>query len=130
MQSSQTSAPSAGNGLRLHGKVAIVTGSATGIGRACAKAMAAAGAAVTIDYVGAADPAQQAVAEIEQAGGKAIAVEADVTQQDHMQHLIDETVRHFGRLDIMQNNAGFEQKHPFLDMPFDIFQRVIAINLT
>jgi glucose 1-dehydrogenase len=130
MQSSQTSAPSAGNGPRLHGKVAVVTGSATGIGRACAQAMAAQGAAVTIDYVGPSDPARQVVAEIEQAGGRAIAVEADVTQQDQMQHIVDETVHHFGRLDIMQNNAGYEQKHPFLEMPFDIFQRVIDINLT
>lgn len=116
--------------MRLQGKVAIVTGSATGIGRACAIAMAREGASVAIDYIGAPDDANGVVAEIEKAGGKAIAVEADISQADQVQNLIDETVRQLGRLDIMQNNAGWEKKVPFLDMPFEIYQRTIAINLT
>jgi glucose 1-dehydrogenase len=116
--------------MRLQGKVAIVTGSATGIGKACAKAMACEGACVTIDYVGSPDDANAVVADIEKAGGKAIAVQADVTKQEQVQNLIDETVRQFGRLDIMQNNAGWEKKVAFLDMPFDVYQKVIDINLT
>lgn len=116
--------------MRLQGKVAIVTGSATGIGRACAMGMAREGAAVTIDYIGSADDANQVVAEIEKNGGKALAVEADVTNQDQMQNLVDQTVQTFGRLDIMQNNAGYEKKIPFLDMPLDVYRRVIDINLT
>jgi glucose 1-dehydrogenase len=116
--------------LSLHGKVAIITGSATGIGKACAKAMARAGACVTIDYVGSADDANQVVADIEKESGRAIAVQADISQQDQVQNLVDETVRQFGRLDIMQNNAGYEKKIPFLDMPFDVYRKVVDINLT
>ena len=116
--------------MRLEGKVAIVTGSASGIGTACAQAMAREGACVTIDYVGNPAPAQSVVDGIKQAGGRAIAVEADISKQDQVQHLIDETVREFGRLDIMQNNAGWEKKIPFLDMPLETYQRVIDINLT
>jgi len=118
------------NGQRaLNGKVAIVTGSASGIGAACAKAMAHQGASVTIDYVGNSDAANQVVSEIEKDGGRAIAVSADISKPDQVQNLIDETVKSFGRLDIMHNNAGWEKKIPFLDMPFEIFQRTIDINL-
>ena len=118
------------NGQRaLNGKVAIVTGSATGIGAACAKAMAHQGASVTIDYVGNADAANQVVSEIEKDGGRAIAVAADISKPDQMQNLIDQTVSTFGRLDIMHNNAGWEKKIPFLEMPFEIFQRTTDINL-
>jgi glucose 1-dehydrogenase len=92
--------------------------------------MAREGAAVTIDYVGTAADAQAVVDSITQSGGKAIAVEADISKEADVQHLVDETVRQFGRLDIMQNNAGWEKKVPFLDMPFDTYQKVIEINLT
>lgn len=118
------------NGQRaLTGKVAIVTGSASGIGAACAKAVAREGAAVTIDYVGNADAARKIVSEIEKDGGRAIAVEADISKPDQVQNLIDQTVKTFGRLDIMHNNAGWEKKIPFLEMPFEIYQRTIDINL-
>jgi glucose 1-dehydrogenase len=116
--------------MRLEGKVAIVTGSATGIGMACALAMAREGACVTIDFVGNSASAQGVVDAIKQAGGRALAIEADVSKQDQVQNLVDETVREFGRLDIMHNNAGWEKKLPFLDMPFDVYQQVIDINLT
>jgi glucose 1-dehydrogenase len=116
--------------MRLEGKVAIVTGSATGIGMACAQAMAREGACVTIDFVGNSASAQDVVDAIKQAGGRAMAVEADVSKQDQVQNLVDETVREFGRLDIMHNNAGWEKKFPFLDTPFDVYQQVIDINLT
>ena len=116
--------------MRLQGKVAIVTGSATGIGRACAQVMAKEGASVVIDYVGSPSDAQGVVDAITAAGGHAAAVEADISQEDQVQHLVDEAVRAFGRLDIMQNNAGWEHKVPFLDTPLDIFRKVIDINLT
>jgi glucose 1-dehydrogenase len=115
--------------VELQGKVAIITGASSGIGKACALAMAREGARVTIDYVGSPDPANQVVAEIEKSGGRALAVEADVTNSDDIQKLVDITVSEFGRLDIMQNNAGWEKKFPFLQMPLDIYQRTIAINL-
>jgi glucose 1-dehydrogenase len=116
--------------MRLTGKVAIVTGASSGIGKACATAMAREGASVAIDYVGPPDAANAVCDAIRKDGGKAIAVQADISQQDQVQNLVDETVRSFGRLDIMQNNAGYENKLPFLETPFDVYQRVIAINLS
>jgi glucose 1-dehydrogenase len=116
--------------MRLEGKVAIITGSATGIGMACAQAMAREGACVTIDYVGNPGSAQSVVDGIKRYGGSALAVEADISKQDQVQSLVDETVREFGRLDIMHNNAGWEKKIPFLDMPLETYQQVIDINLT
>jgi glucose 1-dehydrogenase len=117
--------------MRLQGKVAIITGSATGIGKAMAQAMAREGAAVTIDYVGhQQDAANGVVHDIEQAGGKALAVSADVSQLDQVQNLVAQTVQKFGRLDIMVNNAGIEEKHPFLEMPLEVWNKVIAVDLT
>jgi glucose 1-dehydrogenase len=116
--------------MQLQSKVAIVTGAATGIGRAIARAMAREGAAVTIDYVGQPGHASETVSQIEQNGGKAFAVEADVSKPDQVQKLVGQTVQKFGRLDILVNNAGLEKKHPFLEMPVDVWNEVIAVNLT
>ena len=115
--------------MRLQNKVAIITGSATGIGKAIAICMAREGAAVTIDYVGSPDAAAGVVRQIESDKGRALAVDADVTQPDQVQSLIDQTVQKFGRLDIMVNNAGIEEKHPFLEMPLDVYEKVLAVNL-
>jgi glucose 1-dehydrogenase len=116
--------------MRLQNKVAIVTGSATGIGRAIALAMAREGAAVAIDYVGSADGADQLVQQIASIGGKAIAVEADVSQPDQVANLVKQTIQKFGYLDILVNNAGIEKKVPFLEVPLDLWNNVIAVNLT
>lgn len=116
--------------MRLHNKVAIITGSGTGIGRAIAIEMAREGAAVTIDYVGKPDNAAQVVTQIEQDGGTALAVDADVTKPDQVNSLIAQAVEKFGRLDIFVNNAGIEEKHPFLETPLDLWNKVIAVNLT
>ncbi|MGH7728750.1 MAG: SDR family oxidoreductase [Vulcanimicrobiaceae bacterium] len=116
--------------MQLQGKVAIVTGAATGIGSAIAKRLASAGAAVAIDYVGDPKSAAPVVAAITSAGGKAVAVAADVSDERQVAHLVAETVRAFGKLDILVNNAGIEQKHPFLEMPLAVWNKVIAVNLT
>jgi glucose 1-dehydrogenase len=117
--------------MRLQGKVAIITGSATGIGKAMAQAMAREGAAVVINYIGhQQDAANGVVHDIEQAGGKALAVVADVSQLDQVQRLVAQTVHTFGRLDIMVNNAGIEEKHPFLEMPLEVWNKIIAVDLT
>jgi glucose 1-dehydrogenase len=92
--------------------------------------MAREGAAVTIDYIGPADNATRVVQQIEGEGGKALAVQADVTQKDQITNLVTQTVQTFGRLDIMVNNAGIEEKHPFLEMPLEVWAKVIAVNLT
>jgi len=117
--------------VQLPNKVAIITGAATGIGEAIAMRMASEGAAVTIDYTPTQhDKAALVVSRIKQAGGKALALEVDVTNQDQVKRLIGQTVETFGRLDIMVNNAGMEQEHPFLEMPLDVWNRVIAVDLT
>jgi glucose 1-dehydrogenase len=116
--------------MRLQNKVAIVTGSATGIGKAIAIKMAGEGASVVIDYVGKPDNAGAVVQQIESNGGKALAVDADVTKMDQVQHLVQQAVEKFGRLDIMVNNAGIEEKHPFLETSLDLWNKVIAVNLT
>jgi len=117
--------------MRLQNKVAVITGSATGIGLATAQVMAREGAAVVIDYIaGEQDEADKRVRQIEQSGGKAIAVQADVSKQEDVQNLVDRAVQTFGRLDIMVNNAGVEQEKPFLEMPLEVWNWVIAVDLT
>ncbi len=117
--------------MQLQDKVAIVTGSATGIGEAIAVRMAGEGAAVAIDYIaGQQDKAAQVVSRIEQGGGKAVALEADVSREDQIKRLIAQTVEKFGKLDIMVNDAGVEREHPFLEMPLEVWNWVIAVNLT
>ena len=115
--------------MKLQGKVAVVTGAATGIGRAIAHAMSAEGASVVIDYVGDPQLATQGVAEIQKTGGKAQAIAADVSDPTQAASLIEQTVKAFGRIDILVNNAGIEYKYPFVDFPFDKWQKVIAVDL-
>ena len=116
--------------MKLQNKVAIVTGAATGIGKAIATIMAAEGASVVIDYVG--DPAfaNAAVQAIQSAGGKVTSVAADVSNPGQVNQLIQKAIDSFGKLDILVNNAGLEYKHPFHEFPFELWQKVIAVDLT
>ncbi|MBX6764562.1 MAG: SDR family oxidoreductase [Rubrobacteraceae bacterium] len=116
--------------MQLKDKVAIVTGSSLGIGKAIAKAFGREGAKVTVDYRSHPDEAREAVEEIEKAGGQAIAVQADVSKPEDIKKLVGRTVEEFGRLDIMVNNAGIEEKKPFLETPLETWEKVIAVNLT
>jgi glucose 1-dehydrogenase len=115
--------------MKLQNKVAIITGSATGIGQGIAVRFASEGAAVVVDYVGKPGAADQTLNLIKQAGGKAIAVESDISNPAAVQQLIDTTVKTFGKLDIFVNNAGIEFKHPFTEFPVEQFQKIIAVNL-
>jgi len=116
--------------VQLEDKVAIVTGSSLGIGRAIAVAFGQEGASVAINYRSHPEEGESAVQEIEQAGGKAISVRADVSEPEDVKGLIQRTVQEFGRLDVMVNNAGIEQKMPFLDTPLEVWEKVISVNLT
>lgn len=116
--------------MRLQKKVAIVTGGATGIGQAIAIAFAGEGAATVIDYVGDSKSADATVARITDQGANVFAVEADVSDPAQVQHLIQATIQKYGQVDILVNNAGIEFKKPFLDYPFDWWQKVIAVDLT
>jgi glucose 1-dehydrogenase len=115
--------------VALKGKVAIVTGGNTGIGKAVTLALAAQGANIVIDYI--AD--EQATEELEQQvaalGDKAVGVEADVSQVVDLQRLIDTAVKSFGRVDIMINNAGVETRTSILDTTEDEYRKVIDVNL-
>jgi glucose 1-dehydrogenase len=116
--------------VQLENKVAAVTGSSLGIGRAIAVAFAREGASVVVNYRSHPEEGQAAVDEIEKGGGRAISVQADVSEPEGVQNLIRQTVKEFGRLDVMVNNAGIEQKIPFLETPLEAWEKVISVNLT
>jgi len=115
--------------MSLENKAAIVTGSDSGIGRAIALELARQGAAVTINYHKNEDAALAAKKEIEDAGGKAQIIQADVSSVADLQRLVDGTVSAFGRLDILVNNAGMETRTSTLDTTERQFDTVIAIDL-
>ena len=116
--------------MQLEDKIAIVTGSSLGIGRAIAVAFAREGASLTINYRSHPEQGKEAVEEIEKSGGKAISVQADVSEPEGVKDLIQQTVQEFGRIDVMVNNAGIEQKVPFLETPLEVWEKVISVNLT
>jgi glucose 1-dehydrogenase len=119
-----------GNALQLRDKVAVITGASLGIGSAIAFAFGREGAAVAVDYRTHPDEAKKIVEGIEGSGGRAISVRADVSNPGDVKNLIQNAVEEFGRLDIMVNNAGVEQKMPFLDTPLDVWNKIISVNLT
>jgi 3-hydroxybutyrate dehydrogenase len=113
----------------LQGKAAVVTGAASGIGRAIAAALARAGAAVCIADLNA-EAGRQAAREIVRAGGRAHAVEADVSQVSSVTAMVAESVRAFGRLDILVNNAGLQYVCPIAEYPEDRWNLLIGVMLT
>ena len=116
--------------MRLENKVAVITGSSSGIGSAIALAFAKEGAAVAVDYRSHPGEAKEIVDQVESFGGKAISVHADVSSPEDVKNLIHKAVEEFGRLDVMVNNAGTEEKMPFLETPLDVWNRIISVNLT
>jgi glucose 1-dehydrogenase len=115
--------------MMLQNKVAIVTGGDSGIGRAIVLALAQAGAAVTINYHRNQEAAAEVKQRVEQAGGRALAVQGDVARVAVLQQLIDQTIQAFGRLDIMVNNAGMETRTSVLESSEREFDLVIGVNL-
>jgi len=101
--------------LALSGHTALVTGASTGIGRAIALAYAESGATVVVNHLGSADAAAAVVAAIEANGGRALALEADVSKADHVKRLVEQATAQCGPLHILVNNAGIIQEKPFLD---------------
>lgn len=97
---------------KLENKVAVVTGASKGIGAAIAKGLAAAGASVVVNYASAKAGAEQVVAEITATGGKAIAVQANVSNADDIARLFNETTKAFGAVNILVNNAGVYKFSP------------------
>lgn len=114
--------------MRLKGKVAIVTGSARGLGKAMVLRMAEEGAKIVVTDINL-DGCMAVKEEIEKAGGQAIAVKCDVTNRAEVVALMDETVKAFGKIDILVNNAGITRDSSFLKMTDDQWDAVLNTNL-
>ena len=114
---------------QLEQKVALVTGSDSGIGRAIALAMSAEGATVVVNYAHNEQKGQEVYNQITQQGGKSLLLQADVSQYQQAVGLVQQTVAHFNRIDILVNNAGIEIHSPFLDVTEEQFDRVVGIDL-
>jgi glucose 1-dehydrogenase len=114
----------------LKGQKAIVTGASSGIGKAVAIALAAAGAEVVVNYVGAEAPAQEVVNTISTAGGKAIAVQCDVSNEDQVVAMFQRTIKELGTVDILINNAGLQKDAAIDEMTLAQWNTVIGVNLT
>lgn len=112
----------------LTGKVAIVTGASRGIGRAIAQRLATDGASVVINYAKSADQAQEVVSTIEAEGGKALAVQADMSQVADIRRLFQETIDKFDKLDILVNNAGIAMYKPLAEATEEDFDSTFALN--
>jgi 3-oxoacyl-[acyl-carrier protein] reductase len=124
MEASQTSSQ------HLSERVAIVTGASRGIGRAVALALAAQGAKVTVNYASSSAAADEVVKTITEAGGSAIALQADVSKLEQVDTLVNQTLEKFGRVDVLVNNAGITRDTLLLRMKPEDWQAVIDLNLT
>jgi glucose 1-dehydrogenase len=113
----------------LHGKVAVVTGGNTGIGKAVVLALARDGANVVIDYVAHPEAADELEGQVAALGDRAVGVDADVSVVADLQQLVSAAVEYFGRLDVWVNNAGMETRTSVLDSTEADYDKVMAVNL-
>jgi 3-oxoacyl-[acyl-carrier protein] reductase len=114
---------------KLIGKVAVVTGASKGIGAAIAKHLAAAGAAVVVNYASSKAAAERVVREIRDSGGQAIAVQANVAQQGDIERLFEETKNAFDKVDILVNNAGIYEFAPLENVTTEHFRKLFDLNV-
>jgi 3-oxoacyl-[acyl-carrier protein] reductase len=114
---------------KLAGQVAVVTGASKGIGAGIAKALGAEGASVVVNYSSSREGADRVVREITANGGKAIAVQGDVSKQADITRLFDETKKAYGKLDILVNNAGVYEFAPLEGTTEDLFHRQFNLNV-
>ena len=114
---------------KLSGKVAIVTGASKGIGAGIAKALAAEGASVVVNYASSKSGADAVVTAITESGGKAIAVQGDVSRKAEAQSIIDAAISQFGRLDILVNNSGVYEFASIEEITEEHFHRLFNINV-
>ena len=114
---------------KLEGQVAVVTGASKGIGAAIAEHLAAAGAAVVVNYASSRAGAEAVVQRIRQADGKAVAVQADLSSPDNIRRLFAETKKAFGKLDILVNNAGVYEFAPLEAISVEHFHKHFDLNV-
>ncbi len=114
---------------KLKGKVAVVTGASKGIGAGIAKALAAEGASVVVNYASSKDGAEKVVKAITGAGGKAVAVGGDVSKAGDAKKIIDAAIQNFGKLDILVNNSGVYEFQPIENVSEEHFRRIFDINV-
>jgi 3-oxoacyl-[acyl-carrier protein] reductase len=114
---------------KLKNKVAVVTGASKGIGAGIAKALAAEGAAVVVNYASSKEGADRVVAEITSKGGKAVAVQGDVAKAADVERIFAETKKQFGKLDVLVNNAGVYEFTPLEDITEEKFHRLFNTNV-
>ncbi len=117
-------------GARLDGKVTIVTGASRGIGRAVAEELVRVGANVVVNYTQSREAAEGLVEQITAEGGKAVAVQADVSKADECKKLVDATMEAFGQVDILVNNAGINRDRTVQRMTPEDWEAVIGTNLS
>jgi glucose 1-dehydrogenase len=117
-------------GKPLKNQKALVTGASSGIGEACAIALAAAGASVVVNYVSRSEDAERVIARICEDGAAAIAKKADVSREDEVQAMFAEMIKAYGTIDILINNAGLQQDAAFHEMTLKQWNTVISVNLT
>ncbi|MGB9722837.1 MAG: 3-oxoacyl-[acyl-carrier-protein] reductase [Chloroflexia bacterium] len=115
---------------RLEGQVALVTGASRGIGRATALALAREGAAVVVNFREQAEAAAEVVRAVAEAGGRAQALQADVTDARAVRRMVDEALAVYGHIDILVNNAGISRDRVMLQMREDDWRAVLETNLT
>ena len=115
--------------MDLQGKVALVTGGAIRVGKAISLELAHAGADIVVNYNSSAGPAEETVAEIQELGRRAIAQQADVSQGDQVQRLIDRAVSELGRLDVLVNSASVWRRTPWAELDEAEWDRQIAVDL-
>ncbi len=115
--------------MKLKDKIALVTGSSRGVGRAVALGLAKQGANVVVNYTSNENAANEVVEIIQSMGGKAIAVKADVAQKAEVENLVNSAIDTFGRLDILVNNAGFTRPSMMIKMTEDQWDQVVDIHL-
>ncbi len=115
---------------RLRGQSALVTGANSGIGEAIAKALAAEGARVVVNYVTNEREAERVAREIRDNDGAAIALYADISKEDQVKRMFEKMYDEFGTIDILVNNAGLQRGAPFVEMTLQDWQLVIDVNLT
>lgn len=115
-------------GTSLEGRVALITGAGRGLGAGLARELASRGASVVLNYARSAKAALAVVAEIESEGGRAVAIQADISKTSEVTKLFDAAMAHFGRLDIVINNAGMESFANEEDVTEKMFDEVFGLN--